>query len=810
MGLVVRTLLRRALGSMAVLSVVGALVFGGSLAALSGARRSATALDRFLKFSAAEDVYVTPSENGPDIEVIDALPQVAAAAYQTYLALVPEGDDGHADPADFGSISPYLYTPVVGPPDAIGRRRVIAGRDYDPTRSNEAVVDEELAASRHLRPGSHLRMVGFTPAQIPELFSGPESPAPAGPVVDLTITGIVRRPVDVHPTTDAAEMTYGSTMDMYISPAFYRAHADVASFDPPEPSEAQAVLLRHDADDIPAFEASIAALPGGGGITIQRGGSDAEDSARTARRGIAVETLCLYGLAAALALAGAALVGQGLARLARRSASDLSTLRALGMGPSALVGVAAAPGAVVVVLSALTAPLVALSASGLSPIGLGRTAEVAPGIRVDTPILVLGGVALLAAGLAAAGLSARPTVRSLQAATASLQQRTSRLADAMAAAGAPFTSTLGARFALEPSARRRAPLRYAVGVGGVAFIVVAAVTTYGASLEHLVEDRALQGATWDITLGNPNASNYTEDDRQRLLTNPVVAGASAVVSTPSRGTVGGLEAALAGIDQMSGAVGPRVVTGRMPTAPREVALGLRTAAKLGVTVGDRVRVSLDGVEESMTIVGTAVLNPGLSSTMDIGSGAVVTVEQLQRLVPYAVVNVMLVRVAPGVSTGEAIASLEHGFTNVGRPAPAVEVVNLHRVRSVPIVLAEALAAAALALLGVALVASSRERRREVGVLRSLGATRRQIAATLLWQGMWLYVGALAGLPVGIAVGRTVWDQVALRLGVLAGAEAPYAALARSALIGFVFALVLSGAPALRAASMTTARALRTD
>jgi len=234
MGLLARALLRRRLGSVALLAIVGAALFGGSLASLAGAQRSSTALDRFLAFSRSEDVFVEPGEDALlDMTKVNRLPQVVASNYQSYLAMAPLDDEGRPDAEAAGSISPYLRTPVVGPADALLRPRVIRGRDLDPAAPDEAVVDEELARSRHLVPGSHLRMATYTAAQLPALFNDPELPAPLGPIVDLVVTGVVRTPADLAPGGDEVN-TFGSTMDLYLSPAFYPARAtELAVFGPP-------------------------------------------------------------------------------------------------------------------------------------------------------------------------------------------------------------------------------------------------------------------------------------------------------------------------------------------------------------------------------------------------------------------------------------------------------------------------------------------------------------------------------------------------------------------------------------------------
>jgi hypothetical protein len=800
MGMLAVRQLRARLGDVLVLACIAALFFGGSLAAVAGARRSSTALDRFLAFSRAEDVYLTPPDDGSlDIDAVVGLREVAAAAYQSYVALVPMGDDGAPDVEATGSINPYLYTPVAGPADVIRRRRVVRGRDLDPKAADEAVVDEELASARHLRPGDHLSMAAFAAEQLESLFAGPDIPAPEGPVLDLTITGIVRLPADVHPDGDSADMTYGGTQDLYLSPALYaESGRELAVFAPPEPGGPIGLLLHDGPRGLPDLERAVRALPGGDQAVIERGGSDALDAARTARRAIAVETMSLLALAVACAIAGLTLVVHGVARLARAAWPELEVLRALGLRPRELAAVAALPGVVAGAAGALGAAVVAVSCSPLTPIGLGRLAEIDPGGHADVPVLGVGALAvvvLAATGALGAGWLA---VRSPRRAGAALHRRPSRWADVIAQVGAPLGATLGARFATEPPGGRRAPLRYAAGATALALLAVAGVGTYASSLDHLVHDRAEQGATWDLVLGNPNGSEFTPSDAGDLAADRRLSGVSAVISPGGRAMVGGSEVAIAGLDLIEGAVGPRTTVGRLPTAAGEVVLGTRTADRLDAEPGDRVEVRVNATTAVLTVVGVAVLNPGLAFTMEIGDGAVVTTAQLQELLPGAPVNLFLARVAPGVTIDTAMASLRERYTNVARPAPAVEVINLRRVRVLPVSLAVAMAVAAVGLLAVAAWTSAADRRRDLFVLRALGAARRQVAATLVWQGIWLYAVALLGLPLGVAAGRLVWQEVARRIGTPAPSEIPLAQLVAVALLGGLVSVALARLGALRA------------
>ena len=59
------------------------------------------------------------------------------------------------------------------------------------------------------------------------------------------------------------------------------------------------------------------------------------------------------------------------------------------------------------------------------------------------------------------------------------------------------------------------------------------------------------------------------------------------------------------------------------------------------------------------------------------------------------------------------------------------------------------------------------RRREVGLLKVLGFVNGQVVSTVAWQAMTLaLVGLAIGVPLGIVVGRFVWQAFANNLGAI--------------------------------------------
>ena len=62
--------------------------------------------------------------------------------------------------------------------------------------------------------------------------------------------------------------------------------------------------------------------------------------------------------------------------------------------------------------------------------------------------------------------------------------------------------------------------------------------------------------------------------------------------------------------------------------------------------------------------------------------------------------------------------------------------------------------------------SVRRRRRELALLKTIGFGRRQVSATVAWQATTLaFVGLVVGIPIGLLLGRLVWQRVADGLGV---------------------------------------------
>ena len=172
-------------------------------------------------------------------------------------------------------------------------------------------------------------------------------------------------------------------------------------------------------------------------------------------------------------------------------------------------------------------------------------------------------------------------------------------------------------------------------------------------------------------------------------------------------------------------------------------------------------------------VGQAVL-PGIgryqgSDKTALGVGAVVFAPDMGRYdtgTKYAIVFTA----SPGTSVAEVTAramqlapkSFEYQSQAINEPA---DVQSLSRLKALPLYLAGALVLLVVATVVHALVLGVRRRRRDLAVLRVMGATRKSLRQVGLAQGLTVMAAAAAvGIPVGIVLGRWAWTWLIEKFG----------------------------------------------
>ncbi|MGZ4724766.1 MAG: FtsX-like permease family protein [Ilumatobacteraceae bacterium] len=127
------------------------------------------------------------------------------------------------------------------------------------------------------------------------------------------------------------------------------------------------------------------------------------------------------------------------------------------------------------------------------------------------------------------------------------------------------------------------------------------------------------------------------------------------------------------------------------------------------------------------------------------------------------------------------------------------------------ILAAALALGALIALGLALVALVRRRRRDLALLKVIGFTNRQLSAAVAWQASIAAVGGIvAGVPLGIILGRQLWIRFADSIAAVADPTVPILATTLVAIGALLFANIVAALPGRSASRTKTAILLRSE
>ena len=827
-----RATLRRRWAGYVGLAVLIGLVGGVALAAVTAARRTDSSYPGFLASTNPSGLIVQPGTKPTyaprflaQLAGLHHVQHVGSSVVLEAARLRPDGA-----PAQYflGNGNVQLVASVNGLFFGQDRVTILRGRMADPARANQIVVSRGAAADLGLHVGSHLLIGLYTSSQ--NVASRPYR------TLDLTVTGIavfnsevLQDDINTHFAfilgTPALGRAYASCCTSYMYDGLRLSGG--SRYDRAVETEYTHLLatspLTKSAEELFVYvTASIEA---------------------EAQRAIRPEAIALgvFGLIAGLA---ALIIGaQSISRQLRAEAGDGSVLRALGAGPATTMADGLAGLLAAVLAGAVLAGLVAAGLSPLTLFGPVRSVTPAAGVYLDWTVLGLGVLALaliLAAVAAAIGWRLAPHRLAVRQAPAKPAAGPVRAA---AAAGLPASAVAGVRFALEPGQGRTAvPVRSVIAGTMLAVGVAVATLTFGASLSTLISHPVLYG--WNFSYVMFAVDGYGPLPARYVA--PALAADRAVAASAG---VYFLTVDIDGqtVDTLAApphaAVAP-LLSGHGLDGPGQIVLGPGTLAQLGKRVGDTVVISGGGVPVTrLRIAGTATL-PTVGITQaehpSMGTGALIPAALAAPIWnaafgPFAGPNAIFVRLRPGVSQTAGLRSLQQIAAQTNRIAhtPQVvaesggssaayvasvlpvqrpaEIVNYKTMGAMPAVLAGGLAAGAVAALGLTLVASVRRRRRDLALLKTLGFTRRQLAATVAWQATVVAAAALViGVPLGIAAGRWLWLGFARELAAVPDPVVPAASLALAAVATLVLANLVAALPGRSAARTPAAIVLRAE
>lgn len=783
---------RRDLVPIALLvAAVGTLALGGA----AGARRTQTAFDRMAADTEAWDVLVNPhrgTHSSLEVDDLAGLEGVEAVSrFDSVLAISPAArtlEDAYRAPT-------VLATDGVGLYD-FGRPIMTSGRMPDPTSAREILVDHNYAASAGLEVGDRLpwRVLAFE--DLSRVLDHPDSDALRDVIADTSLgTTLTVEVVGIGVVPDGVVVDGGfEPNQIYATPALWEAAGGASA------GYWGAIVRLRDGAGVEAFRRGVEALVPDETVAFQT----LEATERKTERAANPTAMALASFAATAAGIGMLLVAQNVSRRVRSGSRDSDLLAALGAtrldrfaADLWWVTVATGAGMVVAVVGAwLVSPL--------APAGAARLAEPDPGRAFHAPIL-LGGAAVLLVLLVAA--CAVPTWRAAARRVPSEPAPGSVTAQQLARAGAPVALTTGVRFGVEPGYGERAvPTRTTILATTIGIITVVSTLVFAASLDHVVQTPRLYGSSWNevinVIADGPDAKGADRADRfvAALLEDPAVDRAGAIAVQDVR--IGGDRATALGFSNGPRAVEPTLAAGRLPATTDQVALGRSTMDRLQVGIGDHVDLHTPGHDRRVEVVGRVVL-PGVGTYSGadrtaLGEGLVVHPEVIQTP-PEETAVILAAQLHEDADRGAFRARTAEelsGFGELDHQAVTQpgDIQSLERLRAVPVVLAWVLVALVALTAAHALAVAVRARRRDVAVLSVLGATRNTVRGIGLWQAVTIAgIATSLGVPLGVIVGRVMWQVMAERFGTLVEPVVPTgqlvvvvgAAMAISCLIGLV-------------------------
>ena len=109
--------------------------------------------------------------------------------------------------------------------------------------------------------------------------------------------------------------------------------------------------------------------------------------------------------------------------------------------------------------------------------------------------------------------------------------------------------------------------------------------------------------------------------------------------------------------------------------------------------------------------------------------------------------------------------LDHYQSITALVVAPTSLINFGEAVNFPLIFGGMLAVFGAATLLHLLIVSVSRRRRDVGLLKTLGFVKRQVGSTVAWQATTIaLIGVIIGVPLGIVVGQAVWKAFANNLG----------------------------------------------
>ncbi|MEA3183926.1 MAG: putative transport system permease protein [Ilumatobacteraceae bacterium] len=733
-----------------VLAVAVGVLAALTISLVAGARRSSSVVDRFFAAAPRYDLRLFSHSTNLQPDVVSALPGVVRADPTPYLPFV----ERDADPSnglinsramDFSQSNPTI--------------RLLRGHFPDDDLF-QVVVNEAVVSQFGVDVGDRLPALTFANDQYDEIRQGVYTPR--GPKFDFTIAGVVRTPEDIA-FDEARSPRPGATSSangMIVSLKFWTAHrSDFIDF-----GSSFEVRLANGAAGVATFLAAAKNVADGAEVLSEPWAESDRKSAFMAPVDLQTGALMSVGIGAAVGTLGLMLL---LLRLDQHGVQEENdVLRSMGLTSSGLARVAIARTLPAALAAALLALILSVALSARFPVGLGRQLELHSGVDVDVAVVSIGVVLTAVLPLLVAALFAS---RSNNERLVERSHPSHRL---VANSRLPLHALLGTRMVLGSETRRqRTSAVIGFGASVVATAAAIAVSMWLVGTQRLYDDPASRGWLWDVAIGNVNFP-LDPATAQGLQHNPLVGRSTAV--NYGQATLNGQSTEVLAFD-LTGTAPPDIVRGRLPASPTEAALGAGLMRTLHVGLGGSVTLSVDGSEFTgdkattttpvkLTVVGESI-SPVFGES-DVADVALVPLDAISNAGGDGSPRIVLIDVV-GSNRAAVVSQLiaEHSEEVHSDVIPS-RIVNLRRVRAVPVAGVALAAVVGVVALAATVLAAGRSNRRMLVVLRALGLERSGTRRAVGWQGVVAAAFVLmVGLPIGLLADAAWWRRVSDGLGV---------------------------------------------
>jgi putative ABC transport system permease protein len=356
--------------------------------------------------------------------------------------------------------------------------------------------------------------------------------------------------------------------------------------------------------------------------------------------------------------------------------------------------------------------------------------------------------------------------------------------------------------------RRTASTAAALMIG---LALVAFVSIFAASIKASTTETLEESVSADYIMFNDNFQPFTPEAAKRLAEQPQLAAVAGLRIGPWK--LNGAGKSLSAIDPAAyqQVVRTEVTAGSLDAlSSGGLAVKDTVAEANGWTVGERVPMEFPRGGLQQVPVKAIYKDNTLNGDYLLG------LTDYERFYADQADSQILVKAAPGVSPADSRAAIDRVMADF----PNVTVRDQAEFRAEQARQIDQIINLFYSLLGLAIVIalfgivntlglSIFERIRELGLLRAVGATRRQLRAMIRWEAVIIAVlGAVLGLAIGVFFGWTI-------VRALSSQGIREFALPAGQLVGFVLAAAVAGVlaavlPGRRAARVDVLRAIATE